>query len=109
MFLVGGTAVRLCRDQFWKTDQVVSDEIEQEVSSDAADAAVFDHLLDPDAIVVEIGAGCGFISALCANEMQGPYCVEANPNLIDLLLRDSANWPPLGSPTIAIDILRASF
>src|SRR5215203_5776128 len=41
MLLVVRTAVRLCRDQFWNADQVVSDQIEQEIGSDAADAAVF--------------------------------------------------------------------
>src|SRR5215213_2761613 len=41
MLLVMRTAVRLSRDQFGNAYQVVGNQIEQEIGSDAADAAVF--------------------------------------------------------------------
>ena len=51
------------------------------------EASILDALIEPGDVVLEIGAGCGFISTLCAKNplTEAVYCVEANPNLIDVI------------------------
>lgn len=51
------------------------------------EAAELDSLIRPDEIILEIGAGCGFISTYCAKNpcTKSVHCVEANPDLIDLI------------------------
>ena len=51
---------------------------------EAHEASLLNALIQPGEVILEIGAGCGFISTYCA---KNPYtdkvfCVEANPNLI---------------------------
>jgi FkbM family methyltransferase len=51
------------------------------------EASVLDALIEPNEIILEIGAGCGFISAYCAKNAntKAVYCVEANPQLIEVI------------------------
>src|ERR1700736_3662610 len=51
------------------------------------EAAELDALIQPGEVILEIGAGCGFISTHCAKNphTKSVYCVEANPNLIDVI------------------------
>jgi FkbM family methyltransferase len=51
------------------------------------EASVLDALIEPSEIVLEIGAGCGFISAYCAKNAhtKAVFCVEANPQLIEVI------------------------
>ena len=54
---------------------------------EAQEVAELDALIQPNEIILEIGAGCGFISTYCAKTQrtQAVYCVEANPHLIDII------------------------
>ena len=54
---------------------------------EAHEAAALRNLIAPGEIVLEVGAGCGFISTCCAkNEnTRAVHCVEANPKLIDVI------------------------
>jgi FkbM family methyltransferase len=51
------------------------------------EAAELDGLIQPGEIILEIGAGCGFISTYCARNpnVSAVHCVEANPQLIDVI------------------------
>ncbi len=51
------------------------------------EACELDGLLQPGEVVLEIGAGCGFISTYCAKDsrVEAVHCVEANPKLIDVI------------------------
>lgn len=54
---------------------------------EAHEAAMLGSLIQTDEVILEIGAGCGFISTVCA---KNPYtrsvtCIEANPGLIELI------------------------
>jgi FkbM family methyltransferase len=54
---------------------------------EAHEAALLGGLIQHGEVILEIGAGCGLISTICA---KNPYtsvveCVEANPNLIDMI------------------------
>lgn len=54
---------------------------------EAHEAAELDGLIQPGEVILEIGAGCGFISAYCAKSplVASVHCVEANPKLIDVI------------------------
>ena len=54
---------------------------------EAHEAALLDGLIQPEEVILEIGAGCGFISAFCAKNQhtKAVHCVEANPNLIEVI------------------------
>lgn len=56
-------------------------------SYEAHEAAELDALIQPDEIILEIGAGCGFISTHCAKNpnTRAVFCVEANPSLIEVI------------------------
>ena len=51
------------------------------------EAAELDGLIQPGEVILEIGAGCGFISTYCAKNphTQRLHCVEANPGLIEVI------------------------
>lgn len=51
------------------------------------EAAELDALIQPGEVILEIGAGCGFLSTYCAKNQhtKAVYCVEANPRLIDVI------------------------
>lgn len=51
------------------------------------EAAELDGLIQPGEVVLEIGAGCGFISTCCAKNphTERVHCVEANPRLIEVI------------------------
>ncbi|WGR90768.1 FkbM family methyltransferase (plasmid) [Bradyrhizobium sp. ISRA443] len=54
---------------------------------EAHEAALLEGLIQKGEIILEIGAGCGFISTVCAKNphSNAVHCVEANPGLIDLI------------------------
>jgi methylase of polypeptide subunit release factors len=54
---------------------------------EAHEATELDALIQPGEIILEIGSGCGFISTYCAKNpnTSAVYCVEANPQLIDVI------------------------
>lgn len=54
---------------------------------EAHEAAELDGLIQPGEVILEIGAGCGFISTCCAKNphTQRVHCVEANPRLIEVI------------------------
>jgi FkbM family methyltransferase len=54
---------------------------------ESAEAGELDGLIQPGEVILEIGAGCGFISAYCAKkaDVVSVVCVEANPRLIDVI------------------------
>lgn len=56
-------------------------------SYEANEASELDALIQPDEIILELGAGCGFISTYCAKNQHtsAVFCVEANPSLIDII------------------------
>jgi FkbM family methyltransferase len=56
---------------------------------EAAEAGELGYLLQPGEIVLEIGAGIGFISTLCAKDSRvtAVYAVEANPELVPICRR----------------------
>jgi len=67
---------------------IFSDDITNSVklgSYESHEASVLDGLIQPGEVILEIGAGCGFISTYCAKNPRTykVFCVEANPNLID--------------------------
>ncbi len=51
------------------------------------EAAELDGLIQPGEVILEIGAGCGFISTYCAKNpnVVSVHCVEANPRMIDVI------------------------
>ena len=51
------------------------------------EAALLDGLIQREEVILEIGAGCGFVSAVCAKNQhtKAVHCVEANPNLIEVI------------------------
>ncbi len=54
---------------------------------ESPEAGELDALIQPDEVILEIGAGCGFISTYCAMNPNAKevYCVEANPKLIEVI------------------------
>jgi FkbM family methyltransferase len=54
---------------------------------EAHEAAELDALIQPGEVILEIGAGCGFISTYCAKNSHtaAVFCVEANPRLIEVI------------------------
>lgn len=56
-------------------------------SYEAHEAALLGGLIQPGEVILEIGAGCGFMSTLCAKHpgTRAVHCVEANPNLIEVI------------------------
>lgn len=54
---------------------------------EAHEAALLSGLIQQDEVILEIGAGCGLISTVCAKNPHSSKveCVEANPNLIDVI------------------------
>ena len=54
---------------------------------EAHEAAQLDSLIQTGEVILEIGAGCGFISTYCAKnpETKAVFCVEANPSLIPVI------------------------
>ena len=54
---------------------------------ETSEANELDGLIQPNEIILEIGAGCGFISSYCAKNphTKAVYCVEANPALIEVI------------------------
>jgi FkbM family methyltransferase len=70
--------------------QVFSDQIAAAVRNgtyEVSEAGELDALIQPDEVILEIGAGCGFISSYCAKNphTKAVYCVEANPALIEVI------------------------
>lgn len=51
------------------------------------EAKELDGLIQPGEVILEIGAGCGFISTYCAKNQhtERVHCVEANPQLIEVI------------------------
>jgi FkbM family methyltransferase len=51
------------------------------------EASVLKTLIQGGEVILEIGAGCGFISTYCAKNphTKEVFCVEANPNLIEAI------------------------
>jgi len=51
------------------------------------EAEIITQRLEPDDVVMEIGAGIGFLSAYCAKRVgnERVYAYEANPDLMDLI------------------------
>jgi FkbM family methyltransferase len=69
---------------------IFSDDITNSVklgNYEAHEASLLDGLIQPQEVILEIGAGCGFISTYCAKNPHTDkvFCVEANPNLIDAI------------------------
>lgn len=69
---------------------IFSEAITQSVQSgryEEHEASLLDALIQPSEVILEIGAGCGFISTYCAKNphAQRVFCVEANPNMIDVI------------------------
>ncbi|HYZ61255.1 MAG TPA: FkbM family methyltransferase, partial [Acetobacteraceae bacterium] len=69
---------------------IFSDNVAQSVRSgvyEAHEAAELDWLIQSGEVILEIGAGCGFISTYCAKNKhtKAVHCVEANPTLIDVI------------------------
>lgn len=69
---------------------VFSEAITQSVQAgryEEHEASLLDALLQPGEVILEIGAGCGFISTYCAKNphVQRVFCVEANPTMIDVI------------------------
>jgi FkbM family methyltransferase len=54
---------------------------------EAHEAKELNALIQPGEVILEIGAGCGFISTCCAKNpnTKAVFCVEANPRLIDII------------------------
>ncbi len=54
---------------------------------EANEAGELYALIQPGEIILEIGAGCGFISTYCAKNpnTESVHCVEANPRLIEVI------------------------
>lgn len=54
---------------------------------EAYEATLVRGLIQPNEVILEIGAGCGLISTVCAKNPHTSMvqCVEANPNLIDTI------------------------
>jgi len=54
---------------------------------ESPEVSMLDALIQPGEVILEIGAGCGFISSYCAKNpnTKAVYCVEANPNLIEVI------------------------
>ena len=68
---------------------VYSEDIIQCIRSgayEASEANELDSLIQPDEIILELGAGVGFISTICAKNQNAKavFCVEANPDLINI-------------------------
>ncbi|NTU63931.1 MAG: FkbM family methyltransferase, partial [Chloroflexi bacterium] len=59
----------------------------QKGTYETSEANELDGLIQPNETILEIGAGCGFISSYCAKNphTKAVYCVEANPALIDVI------------------------
>ena len=54
---------------------------------EAEEAAQLPHIVEPDDIVLDIGAGIGFISTLIARRAERVISVEANPDLLPYMER----------------------
>ena len=54
---------------------------------EAEEAAQLPHIVEPDDIVLDIGAGIGFISTLIARRAERVISVEANPDLLPFMAR----------------------
>ena len=54
---------------------------------EAEEAAQLPHIVKPDDIVLDIGAGIGFISTLIARRAERVIAVEANPDLLPFMAR----------------------
>ena len=69
---------------------VASDFIAEAIRSgsyESHEVALLDGLIEPGEVILEIGGGCGFISAYCAKNplTKAVHSVEANPNLIEVI------------------------
>jgi FkbM family methyltransferase len=69
---------------------VISETVAASIRSgcyEESEAAELHGLIQTGEVILEIGAGCGFISTYCAKNAQvtSVYCVEANPGLIDVI------------------------
>ena len=69
---------------------VFSDQIASAVRRgdyETSEASELDSLIQPEEVILEIGAGCGFISTYCAKNphTKAVHCVEANPALIEVI------------------------
>jgi FkbM family methyltransferase len=51
------------------------------------EAAIVRAMLNPGETVLELGAGIGFVSTVCAKLNANLYCIEANPHLISIAER----------------------
>ncbi len=52
---------------------------------EAEEAAQLPHIVEPDDVVLDIGAGIGFISTLIARRAERVISVEANPDLLPFM------------------------
>lgn len=71
-------------------NQLYSDNIIQSIRSgtyESYEACELDSLIQSGEVILEIGAGCGFISSYCAKNpnTQAVFCIEANPALIPVI------------------------
>jgi FkbM family methyltransferase len=69
---------------------VTSDTVAEAIRSgkyESHEVSLLDALIQREEVILEIGAGCGFISTYCAKNPHSKaiFCVEANPNLIDVI------------------------
>jgi len=69
---------------------ITSDTIAEKIRAggyESHEAALLTGLIQPEEVIFEIGAGCGFISTFCAKNQhtKAVHCVEANPNLIEVI------------------------
>ncbi len=67
---------------------IITPAIKQAIESgcfEAEEAAQLPHIIKPDDIVLDIGAGIGFISTLIARRAERVISVEANPDLLPFM------------------------
>jgi FkbM family methyltransferase len=71
-------------------DGIFSEQIAASVRAEEYEmyeAAELDSLIQPGEVILEIGAGCGFLSTYCAinPHTRRVACVEANPRMIEVI------------------------
>ena len=77
----------------WLPDEMASPAIRSVLSSgnyEQQEAWLLSGILQPDEVVLEIGAGMGYISTFCAKHfhVKEVHAVEANPELIPVIKRN---------------------
>jgi FkbM family methyltransferase len=74
------------------TDEIVSPDVRRALEQgwyEQAEIAQLHSILQPNEVVLEIGAGIGLVSTVCAKDsrVKAVHAYEANPALIDLIRR----------------------